>query len=237
MNKQCIIGVIGGMSTASSDYSKTMIYDEYREKTNGKQCPLILGIDLNMNEVEALQEAGDRKELRKLTGFAASLVKPADFTILCTNTMHEFADEIEEVVPLLDIREITAEAILKEGVKKVALLGTAYTMEQHFYRNVLENYGIEVVIPDKISREKIHRIIYDELIHKKITSESMAELTAIIVGLLQKAGIEAVVLACTELPLLLSGDYVYTNFGSVKIFNTTKLQAKAAVNKALRIEN
>lgn len=237
MNKQCVIGVIGGMSKISSDYSKVMIYDEYLKKTKGQQCPLILSIDMNMNEVEVLQKSGDKEGLRKLIGFAASLVKSADFTILCTNTMHEFAYEIKEFVPLLDIREITAKAILKEGKKKVALLGTTYTMEQSFYREVLEKYGIEVVIPDKIAREKIHHIIFDELIHEKINPVSMAELIEIIANLLREEDIEAVALACTELPLLLSGDYVCTKAGRVKVFNTTRLQAMAAVNKALEIES
>lgn len=230
-----IIAVAGGMAAPSSNYSKKLIYDLYLVKTGGRHCPQILSYDLDMCQVEKLQKAGDKEGLGNLMSLAGYFLREADFAILCSNTMHEFADKINAYVPLLDIRETTAKAIVKEGIKKVVLLGTRYTMEQAFYRQVLEEYGLEVIVPAEADRFKVHQIIYEELIAGFIGDDSRTALLDVICGL-QKQGAEGVILGCTELPLLLPDDWVESDSGRVRIFDTTKLQAEAAVNLALGLD-
>lgn len=232
MEKNPVIGVIGGMSTASSDYSKKLIYDLYRKETNGQHCPRILSIDLDMCEIEKLQEAGDKEGLRQQLSFAASCIQQADFAILCTNTMHEFSPAVSDVLPLLDIRKITADAALKEGIDTVALLGTAYTMESDFYKSALEEHGLQVVVPDSEDRQAIHHIIYDELINGIVKIEARYVLTNVIAEV-QAKGAKGIILGCTELPLLLDTQWIFTRSGNARLFNTTRLQAEAAVHHAL----
>lgn len=239
MKQKKIVAVIGGMSTASSDHSKALIYDLYRKKTGGKHCPQILGYDLDVCEVEELQKAGDTKGLYKLMMDAyANVSGPIYYktgeviVIICSNTMHEFADVFGSDVSFLDIRKITAKAVIKAGLKKVALLGTNYTMEKIFYRKVLEKEGLEVIIPNEADRAVVHRIIYEELIDGVIRSKSLKALLKVIAAL-QKQGAEGIVLGCTELPLLLKETWVYAEAAPIQIFNTTALQAEAAVNYIL----
>lgn len=231
--KNPVIGVIGGMSTASSDYSKKLIYDLYRKETKGAHCPCILSVDLDMCEIEKLQKAGDKEALREELRFAAECVKNADFAILCTNTMHEFSSAVSDVLPFLDIRKITADTVRAEGIECVALFGTAYTMESDFYKSVLEKYGLKVVVPDEESRKAVHQIIYKELINGIIKTESKCTLINIIAEM-QEYGAAGIILGCTELPLLLDCPFIFTRAGNARVFNTTRLQAEAAVRYALQ---
>lgn len=231
--KNPVIGVIGGMSTASSDYSKKLIYDLYRKETKGAHCPCILSVDLDMCEIEKLQKAGDKEALREELRFAAECVKNADFAILCTNTMHEFSSAVSDVLPFWDIRKITADAVRAEGIECVALFGTAYTMESDFYKSVLEKYGLKVVVPDEESRKAVHQIIYKELINGIIKTESKCTLINIIAEM-QEKGAAGIILGCTELPLLLDCPCIFTRAGNARVFNTTRLQAEAAVRYALQ---
>ncbi len=232
--KNPIIGVIGGMSTASSDYSKKLIYDLYRKETNGEHCPCLLSVDLDMCEIERLQKAGDKEALFQKLSFAATCIKQADFAVLCTNTMHEFSSAVSDVLPFLDIRKITADAVRAKGIECVGLLGTAYTMESDFYKSALEKYGLKVVVPDREDREVVHRMIYDELIKGEVTMEARFVLTNII-ALVQEKGAKGIILGCTELPLLLDSPWIFTRSGSAVLFNTTRLQAEAAVRYALNV--
>lgn len=232
--KNPIIGVIGGMSTASSDYSKKLIYDLYRKETNGEHCPCLLSVDLDMCEIERLQEAGDKEALFQKLSFAATCIKQADFAVLCTNTMHEFSSAVSDELPFLDIRKITADAVRAEGIECVALLGTAYTMESDFYKSALEKYGLKVIVPSEKSRKIVHQIIYKELINGIIKTESTCALIDIIAET-QERGAKGAVLGCTELPLLLDNLWMMTKAGSVRLFNTTRLQAEAAVRYALNL--
>ena len=137
--KNPIIGVIGGMSTASSDYSKKLIYDLYRKETNGEHCPCLLSVDLDMCEIERLQEAGDKEALFQKLSFAATCIKQADFAVLCTNTMHEFSSAVSDELPFLDIRKITADAVRAKGIECVGLLGTAIQWKVIFINQRLKN--------------------------------------------------------------------------------------------------
>jgi aspartate racemase len=155
----------------------------------------------------------------------------ADFVIIGSNTLNSRADDIEAKVgiPVLRIYDVTGAKVNKSGLKKVALLGTKFTMEQPFYRDVLKNtYGIEVVTPNLTERDTINRIIFDELVRNDIRNESRREYVRIINRLVDEEGAEGVILGCTEIPLL-----VHQSDVRVPVFDTTRIHAEAAVDYAL----
>jgi aspartate racemase len=145
--------------------------------------------------------------------------------------MNSRADDIEEKVGLtvLHIYDVTGSTVNKSGIKKVALLGTKYTMEADFYRNALENkYGVRVVTPNLTEREYINRVIFDELCRNDIRNESRQEYVRIINRLVDEDGAQGIILGCTEIPLLIHKDDV-----KVPVFDTTRIHAEAAVDYAL----
>lgn len=232
MEQKLVIAIVGGVSHQSSENSSRLIYDMFFEKTNGLVCPEMVVYDLDMCKVEKYQKEGNKDALRDILGRAVYRLghwgAEADFAILCSNTLHEFSDLFDQYLPLLDIRETTVQAVKKQGFKKVALLGTKYTMEEDFYVQYLEKEGLEVVIPEIDDRNLVHRIIYDELCKGAILGESETLIQEII-NCLQLQGAEGVILGCTELPLLIKA-------ASIPVFNTTQLQAEAAVDKALGLD-
>ena len=153
----------------------------------------------------------------------------ADFLVLCTNTMHTVADAITDAVtiPLLHLGDATAAAVRRAGVDRVGLLGTAFTMEQDFYRDRLTGHGLEVLVPPADDRQQIHRIIYDELCLGLVREESRQTYREVI-GRLVEAGAEGIVLGCTEIELLVGADD-----SPVPVFPTTRLHVEAAVDLAL----
>ncbi len=154
----------------------------------------------------------------------------ADFILICTNTMHKVAPEIEKMltIPLLHIADATAEVIKNESISKVGLLGTKFTMEQDFYKGRLEEfYGIEVIIPKVSDRNLVHSVIYDELCLGKISTDSKDEFIRIIRDLNQQ-GAEGIVLGCTEIPLLIQQQHT-----PVSLFDTTEIHAESAVKRAM----
>ena len=154
----------------------------------------------------------------------------ADFVVLCTNTMHKVADEIQAHIniPFLHIADATARRIKDSGIRKIGLLGTRFTMEEDFYKARLsQKYGLDVMIPIAPEREIVHRVIYDELVLGKIQQESREKYTEIIEGLV-KDGAEGVILGCTEIGLL-----VHPEDCRVPLFDTTRIHAEAAVDFAL----
>lgn len=229
MKQEFIFGLIGGMTFESSEASTRMIYDFFREKTNFQICPKMHIYNLDMNEVARYQAAGNKKSLGYIMEEAGIKMAAVgcDFCILCSNTMHEFAQDIELNIPLLDIRKITAQKVLDQGIKKAALLGTKYTMEGNFYRQVFEEQGIEILIPNEVERDLIHHVIYEELWNGQIVPDSAFAIQKII-GRLRDEGAQGVILGCTELPLLIE-------ISCLPVFNTTKIQAEAAVKSALLI--
>jgi len=154
----------------------------------------------------------------------------ADFVVICTNTMHKMADEVQKSIeiPLLHIADVTAEKIKARGFKKVGLLGTKFTMEEDFYKGrLLKKHGLEVIIPDEKERQVIHDILYDELCLGEIRKFSKDKFKKII-GNLVARGAEGIILGCTEIPLLVNQeDY------EIPLFDTTTIHAKAAVEYAL----
>jgi aspartate racemase len=180
---------------------------------------------------QAEEYAGDWEGTAKILSEAAISVQAAgaDFLLICTNTMHKVAPEIEASVhiPLLHIADATAEVLLKEGIKSVGLLGTAFTMQQDFYKGRLSsNYGLKVLVPNEQDREIVHKIIYQELCLGKIESGSKAEYLRII-DVLAAQGAEAVILGCTEIGMLVTQADT-----SVRLLDTTAIHAQKAVEYA-----
>ena len=226
------IGLIGGMSWESSAVYYDLINKKVREELGGFHSCKNIMVTVDFAEIEKLQHSGDWKTLDKLMAEAAKQLEAAgaDIVVLCTNTMHLCAPEILEniSIPFLHIAEATGLEILKKGLKKVALLGTKFTMEKDFYKaHILNNFNIEVIIPTHEEREQIHQIIYTELVHGEIKNESR-EIYKKIIGNLQQRSAEGVILGCTEIPLLISQLDV-----NIPIFDTTTIHAGKAVEWAL----
>lgn len=226
------IGIIGGMSWESSAQYYTIINRAVRERLGAPHSAKILMHSLDFGEVESLQHAGEWEALGRMIGESARSLQAggADMLIIATNTMHKLAPEVEAAcdLPLLHIADPTAEAIKLQGFTKVGLLGTAFTMEQDFYRGRFEDrHGLEVLIPRHADRVEVHRIIYEELVNGSVREESREIYRAAIARLVDR-GAEAVILGCTEIMLLVGQED-----SEIPLFDTTGLHALAAVDAAL----
>ena len=227
------IGLIGGMSWESSAVYYDLINKKVREILGGFHSCKSIMVSVDFAEIEKLQHSDEWKKLDKMMVESAKQLQAAgaDIIVLCTNTMHLCAPAIIEniSIPFLHIAEATGLAIVKKGLKKVALLGTKFTMEKDFYKKYIsDNFGVEVIIPTNEERENIHEIIYRELVHGKIKNESR-EIYKQIIGNLEKRGAEGVILGCTEIPLLISDTNV-----NIPTFDTTTIHAEKAVEWALK---
>ncbi|MBD3762725.1 aspartate/glutamate racemase family protein [Sphingomonadaceae bacterium G21617-S1] len=225
------IGLIGGMSWESSAEYYRIINRDVQRRLGGVHSARSLMLSVDFGDIEKLQHAGDWDALTaEMVAAAQSLERGgADFIVLCTNTMHRMAGAMEAgvAIPLLHIVDPTAEALKGAGVQKVGLLGTAFTMEQDFYKGRLAGHGFEVLIPEAEDRAAVHRIIYEELVCGEIREPSRAAYRAVIARLVS-AGAEAIILGCTEIMLL-----VRAEDSAVPLFDTTTLHAMAAVDRAL----
>ena len=227
-----LLGLIGGMSWESSAQYYRLINEGYRAARGPAASAPCLLWSFDFAHIEALQRAGDWSELTAIMADAARrLVRAgADGLMICTNTMHLMADAVEQAagVPLLHIADPTGAAIRAAGLSKVGLLGTAFTMEQTFYRERLaQQHGLEVIVPDVADRALVHGVIYDELIAGVVSEASRAAYRAVIARLVAR-GAQAVVLGCTEIMLL-----VRDEDSAVPLFDTTSLHAEAAVRALL----
>lgn len=228
------IGLIGGMSWESSAEYYRIVNETTKEKLGGLHSAKTIMVSVDFAEVEALQHQGKWEEAAQLmTSAAQSLERAgADFVVLCTNTMHKLADEIQAAIhiPFLHIADATAQKVKDAGIKKIGLLGTRYTMEHDFYKGRLVNkYNLDVITPDEADREIIHRVIYDELCLGVIKPESRERYINIMEKMIQ-AGAEGIILGCTEIELL-----VHDGDCKAPLFPTTKIHAIAAVEYALKI--
>jgi aspartate racemase len=227
------IGMIGGMSWESSLEYYRIMNQAVKEKLGGfHSAPCIL-YSVDFDDVEKLQHQGDWASLNRLMIEAAQRVKKAgaDFLIICTNTMHKMADEVQKAIqiPLLHIVDVTAKAVRANGQSRVGLLGTKFTMEQDFYKGRLhEMHGIDVLIPEDKERQVIHDILYNELCLGEIKELSKGKFQSIIQNLV-KRGAQGVILGCTEIPLILSQEDA-----EIPLYDTTALHARAAVDFALQ---
>ena len=229
------IGMIGGMSWESSIEYYRIVNETIRAELGGLHSAKSIMVSVEFAEIEALQHQGRWDEAADiLIGAARSLESGgADFAIICTNTMHKLYDIIQQRVriPLLHIADPTAESIMDEGIKQIALLGTRFTMEENFYKGRLaDNYGLSVIIPAPEDIEIIHRIIYEELCAGITQSDSKNKYADIIRRLVEE-GAQGIILGCTEIGLL-----VKQEDSPVPLFDTTEIHARAAVKYALADE-
>jgi len=227
------IGLIGGMSWESSIEYYKLINKKVKEMIGGFHSCKSLMYSVDFAEIEKLQHEDKWEELDQIMADSAKKLEyaGADIIVLCTNTMHLCSKAIKEniSIPFLHIAEATGEEIVSRKIKKVGLLGTKFTMEKDFYKEVLrEKFSIEVIIPNDQEREQVHKIIYGELVQGKIKEESR-EIYKTIISNLQKKGAKGVILGCTEIPLLISDSDV-----NIPTFNTTKLHAEKAVEWLLK---
>ncbi|MCO7250135.1 aspartate/glutamate racemase family protein [Pseudoalteromonas sp. Ps84H-4] len=224
------IGLIGGMSWESTQSYYQLLNQGIKNKLGGLHSAKIVLVSLDFASIAALQQQQDWPQMAEILIKAAKQVEAAgaDYLLICTNTMHKLAEQVQAAVaiPLLHIADAVGENLIQHNFKKVALLGTQFTMEQDFYKQRLaDKFAIDVLIPDVQGRETVHRIIYDELCKGIIKPESKAEYLTIIDKLTQQ-GAEAVILGCTEIGLL------------VQQFDTSiPLLDSTAVHCAMALEN
>ncbi|RPI72347.1 MAG: aspartate/glutamate racemase family protein [Desulfobacteraceae bacterium] len=226
------IGLLGGMTAESSAEYYRIINQVVRERLGGIHSGKIIMYSVDFGEIEPLMDREDWERITVILINAALRLERAgaDLLLLCTNTMHKLAEPIQNAIhiPLLSIIEVTAKRILDAELKTAGLLGTRFTMEGDFYRRPLEEkFGIKTIIPEKEDREKIHRIIVEELSIGKIENESRKTYLRIMEKL-RTRGAEGVILGCTEIPLLVQAEHT-----EVPLFDTTRLHAEAAVQQAL----
>ncbi|MEQ1499031.1 MAG: aspartate/glutamate racemase family protein [Novosphingobium sp.] len=227
-----VLGLIGGMSWESSAHYYRLINQGVRNARGALASAKCLLWSFDFSEIEALQRAGDWVRLEELMIDAANRLAGggAEALVICTNTMHRMADAVEAAagVPLLHIADPTGAAVRGAGISKVALLGTAFTMEQDFYRGRLaDRHGLDVLVPETADRALIHQVIYDELVAGVVSEQSRAAYRGVIARLIEQ-GAQGVILGCTEIMLL-----VDQTDSAVPLFDTTALHAAAAVDLAL----
>jgi aspartate racemase len=228
------IGLIGGMSCQSSAEYYRILNECVQARCGGHHNARSLMLTVDFQEIESLQHAGEWERIAEIMQAAARQLEAggAECIVLCTNTVHKVASAIEAVitVPFLHIADATAQAIRAQGFARVALLGTRFTMEGEFYRGRLETrHGLTVLIPGEAERVEIHRVIFEELCHGELREESRQRYQRIIEEM-KVRGAEAVILGCTEIPLLIRpGDC------ALPMFDTTRIHAERAVEFALGI--
>ncbi|MEV0118051.1 aspartate/glutamate racemase family protein [Streptomyces sp. NPDC050844] len=226
------IGLLGGMSWESSAAYYRLLNELVRERLGGLHSARCVLYSVDFAEIEELQVAGEWERAGELLAHAAKGVEAAgaDLVLICTNTMHKVADQVQGAlsVPLLHLADATADAVLDAGVRRVGLLGTAFTMEQDFYRERLVSRGLDVLVPDAAGRALVHRVIYEELCVGVVRDESRAAYQGVIADLV-RGGAEGVILGCTEIELLIGQEH-----SEVPLFPTTRIHAEAAVAAALQ---
>lgn len=226
------IGLIGGMSWLSTAEYYRIINTETRKERGGLHSAKILMYSEDFAEIEQLQTQGNWSELTRRMIIDAQYLEAggADCIVICTNTMHKTTDDVQANIhiPVLNIIDLTGEKIREKGIKKVALLGTKYTMEQDFYKGRLEQeYNLTVIVPNQTDQDYIHSVIYNELCQGEIKNESRQNFERIIQELADE-GAEGVILGCTEIPLLIQQKDV-----NITVFDTTAIHAQAAADFAL----
>lgn len=226
------IGLLGGMSWESTQTYYRMINEGVKARMGGLHSAKLVLYSVNFAEIEALQRKGDWAETARILSRAALGLQNAgaDFLVIGTNTMHKVVPEIEQDIhiPLLHIADATAKVLAQDGITRVGLLGTRFTMEQAFYRERLEASGIEVLTPDDTQRDTVHRVIYQELCQGQINPESRDAFLDIVTSL-SGQGAQAVILGCTEIGLLIRQADT-----SVPLYDTTEIHALQAVEQALQ---
>ncbi len=225
------IGLIGGMSWESTVTYYQLVNEYVKRRLGGLHSAKVLLYSVDFAEIEEYQAKGEWEKSAEVLAKAAQNLQRAgaDFVVICTNTMHKNAPYISQRIdiPIVHIAETTADALIRDGVRKVGLLGTKYTMRQDFYKQRLIERGLEVAIPNDEDVELVNRVIYDELCLGVTRDESRAEYSRIIAGM-RDAGAEAVILGCTEIGLLVSQED-----SALPVYDTTVIHAEAAAEMAI----
>jgi len=224
------IGLLGGMSWESTAEYYRLANETVRDRLGGLHSARLVLHSVDFAEIAALQAAGRWDEAGQVLGQAAKGLEAAgaELVLICTNTMHLVADDVQAAVsiPLLHIVDSTADAVRAAGLARVGLLGTRFTMEQPFYRDRMAGHGVELVVPEEADRAEVHRVIFDELCVGVVRDESREAYRAAIRRLVD-AGAQGIVLGCTEIELLVGpGD------SPVPLFPTTRLHVEAALRAA-----
>ncbi|QDF29905.1 aspartate/glutamate racemase family protein [Halarcobacter anaerophilus] len=227
------IGMLGGMSWESTATYYKLLNEGIKEKLGGLHSAKIILSSVDFEEIEKFQHSSLWDETAVILSNEAKAIQDAkaDFLIICTNTMHKVVPQIEKNIdiPILHIADATGEVLVEKEIKKVALLGTKFTMTEDFYKNrIEEKFDIEVVIPNEKEQDIIHKVIYKELCLGICNKDSRDEYIKIIKRLEEEEECEGVILGCTEISMLIKQGYV-----DIPIFDTTEIHANAAVLKAL----
>ncbi|MEN8699657.1 aspartate/glutamate racemase family protein [Bacillus infantis] len=225
------IGLIGGMSWESTSVYYSYINRLVQKELGGLHSARCLLYSFDFEEIAALQRSGDwEMATEKMIEAAKFLEKGGvDCIVICTNTMHLMAEDLQKAckIPVIHIVECAVEEIKKQGIDSVGLLGTKFTMEQPFYKKILEKNGIEVLVPEEEDRELVHEVIFGELCRGEFKGESKTAYLDII-NRLEKKGAQGIILGCTEIPLLISQEDC-----RLPLFDTTFIHASKAVRFAL----
>jgi len=230
------IGLLGGMSWESTALYYRVINEKVKETLGGLHSAHIVMVSVDFQEIEDLQHRGLWEKSGEVLGLAAKQLEAAgaDFLVICTNTMHKVAHQIESAVqiPLLHIADATAEAVKDRGIETIGLLGTRFTMEQDFYAGRLrEKHGLTVLIPDEADRTIVHNVIYDELVLGKVKDKSRSEFLRIMEAM-KIAGAGGVILGCTEIGMLVGQTQT-----DIPLFDTALIHASKTVEMALDSAN
>ena len=225
------IGIIGGLSAESTIEYYKIILKEYNELKGGTASPLLIIESLDLEEVSNLVADNKWDEvIQIILQSAQNLEKTgAGVIIIATNTIHKIFDKIKEsiVTPMISIIDATAEVIKSQGLRKIGLLGTIFTIQSDFYQKALLKHGLETIVPNQEDQEYVNKIIFDELVHHILKTESKIGYLEVIKRL-QEKGAEGVILGCTEIPLLIKQED-----SSIPVFDTTTIHALAALKYAL----
>ena len=225
------IGLIGGMSWESTQDYYRIINEEIKRRFGGLNSAKCILYSVNFAEIEQCQKAGEWEKAGQILAAAAQSLERAgaDMVLICTNTMHKVAPQVQAAihVPLLHIAQVTAQALQKDHVQKVALLGTRYTMEQDFYKQILLDKGFSVLIPAQEERALINDVIFGQLCLGQVLEESRQAFIRIIAAL-KEQGAQAVILGCTEIGMLINAQN-----SPLPVYDTTILHATGAVELAL----
>ena len=227
------IGLLGGMSWESSVHYYRILNEGIREKMGGVHSAVCLLKSVDFGLIDDLQHQGKWEELTELMIREARSLEEggADCLLICTNTMHLMAPQVQEAlsIPLIHIADSAGEALVRDGRSRVALLGTRFTMEKDFYtRRIRGKYGVEVFIPSEEDRETVHNTIYGELVKGIFRDESRQRFSEII-NRLADEGAEGVILGCTEIPLLIQQEH-----SVLPLYNTMEIHARSALDWALQ---
>ena len=226
------IGLLGGMSWESTELYYRLINEQIKKRLGGLHSAKIAMVSVDFQEIEVLQSEGKWEEAGDALAKSAQQIERAgaDFLLICTNTMHKVAPQIQAAIniPLIHLADATAEQVVAKGIKNIGLLGTNFTMEQDFYKGrLLDQHGLNVVVPGGADRKIIHQIIYDELCLGEI-KDSSREKYLTIMNKMSDNGAEAIIEGCTEITLLVQQKHT-----DIALFDTTAIHAESAVDFAM----